>query len=368
MKRSGTMPRALVGAGLKLLTALAFLACHPALASDLIVTGAKPDRLFVIDAAARSVRSEYRIPDARGAVYTLVVSPDQKVAYVLVGGMERIVGIDLATGKAVFRAELSSAEERVKSFFALALTPDGRELIVHEVPTRLLPSEYVVEEPRFAVFRTDAGLNAKPVRTFPAPRRVHMLLMRPGGKSFYAIGFDLFEYETRTGKLVGTRGIQNWGLGDHTQPDLLAVWPVTEPTGIWTSPIYSEVKKTGGNQAVTGLMSLDLKSGDLAYADFEPLSALIFSTVLAPAGDFAYGVYSTLSKIDVKGHRLAKRVPLDHTFYAVNMSPDGRELYLGGTTCDVGFYDAATLEKKTVLKLPDCGDQSLSTLRVIQSR
>ena len=344
------------------------LACHGAVAADLIVTGAKPDRLFVIDAATRTVRSEFRIPDARGAVYTLLVSPDQKVAYALVGGMERIVGIDLASGKAVFRADLSSANERVKSFFALALTPDGRELIVHEVPTRLLPSEYIVEEPRFAVFRTDAGLDAKPVRTFPAPRRVHMLLMRPTGKSFYAIGFDLFEYETKGGKLLSTRGIQNWGLDDHTQPDLLAVWPVTEPTGIWTSPIYSDLKKTDGNQAVTGLMSLDLKSGELAYADFEPLSALIFSTALAPGGEFAYGVYSTLSKIDVKGHRLAKRVPLDHTFYAVNISSDGRELYLGGTTCDVGFYDAATLEKKTVLKLPDCGDQSLSTLRVIQAR
>ncbi len=350
------------------LAAAALLACEVVLAADLIVTGAKPDRLFVIDASTRTVRSEYRIPDARGAVYTVLVSPDQKVAYALVAGMERIVGIELATGKTVFRADLSSANERVKSFFALALTPDGRELVVHEVPTRLLPSEYVVEEPRFAVFRTDGGLDAKPVRTFAAPRRVHMLLMRPSGKSFYAIGFDLFEYETSGGKLLGTRGIQNWGLPDHTQPDLLAVWPVTEPTGIWTSPIYSEIKKTGGNQAVTGLMSLDLKSGDLAYADFEPLSALIFSTALAPGGEFAYGVYSTLSKIDVKAHRLAKRVPLDHTFYAVNITSDGREQKLGGTTCDVGFYDAVTLDKKAILKLPDCGDQSLSTLRVIQAR
>jgi len=71
---------------------------------------------------------------------------------------------------------------------------------------------------------------------------------------------------------------------------------------------------------MTALMSLDVKSGELTYADFEPLSALIFSTVLSPDRKHAYGVYTTLTSIDVEGHRLEKRVPLDHTFYAVNLS------------------------------------------------
>ncbi len=337
-------------------------------AGDLLVTGAKPDRLFVVDAASRTVRSDYRIAGAEGQIFSILISPDQKTAYLLVDKMERVVGIDLATGRETFRADLSAGDERVKSFFALTLTPDGRELLVYELPTRLLPSEYVAEEPRIAVFRTDAGLSARPVRSFPAPRRVHMLLMRPSGRSFYAVGFDLYEYDTRTGKLLGTRGIQKWALADHAQPDLLAFWPVTEPTGVFTSPVYSEIKKDGAGVPMTALMSLDLKSGELAYADFEPMNALIFSTVLSPDRTHAYGVYTTLSSIDVQKHRLEKRVPLDHTFYSINVSTDGREVYIGGTTCDVGFYDAGSLEKKAVLKLPDCGDQSLSTLRVIHGK
>lgn len=334
-------------------------------ASDLIVTGTKPDRLFVIDAASRSVRAEYRIPGAGNMVASILISPDHQRAYVLVDRMERIVGMELATGREVFRADLSTAGERVKSFLSLTVTPDGKELIVHELPTKLLPDEYIVEEPRFAVFRTDAGIGAKAVRSFPAPRRVHMLLMRPSGRSFYAIGFDLYEYDVQTGRLLGTRGIQKWTLADHSQPDLLAFWPVTEPTGVFTSPVYSELKKDGKSVPMTALMSLDLKSGDLSYADFEPMSALIFSTVLSPDRRHAYGVYSTLSSIDMVGHRLEKRVPLDHTFYDVNVSSDGREIYTGGTNCDVGFYDASTLEKKAIVKLPGCGDQSISTLRVI---
>jgi len=339
-----------------------------AAAGDLIVTGAKPDRLFIIDAPTRSVRSEIHIPGANGMVSVILISPDQKLAYVLVDRMERVVGIDLATGAEFFRADLSTPDERIKSFFSLALTPDGKELIVYELPTKLLSSEYVIEEPRFAVFRTDAGMLAKPVRSFPAPRRVHMLLMRPSGQSFYAVGFDLYEYDVKTGKLLGTRGIQKWALADHSQPDLLAFWPVTEPSGVWTSPVYSELKKGSESVPMTALMSLDVKSGALSFADFEPLSALIFSTVLSPDRTHAYGVYTSLSSIDVAGHRLEKRVPLDHTFYDINLSSDGREIFIGGTECDVGFYDAKTLDKKAILKLPGCADQSVSTLRVIHGR
>jgi quinohemoprotein amine dehydrogenase beta subunit len=338
-----------------------------AAAGDLILTGAKPDRLFVIDAASRSVRSEFRIPGANGQVGTIVPSPDGRIAYVLVNRMESIVGIDLGDGHAVFRADLSSAAERVKALFAFTVTPDGKELIAYEVPTRLLPSEYRVEEPRFAVFRTDAGLKARAVRRYPAQRRLHMLLMRPDGRSFYALGFDLYEYDVSSGKLLGTRGIQKWQLPGHSQPDLLAFWPVTEPSGVFTSPLYSEAQQAGAAAPMTALMSLDVATGALDYRDFEPLSALIFSTVLSPDRKTAYGVYSTLTKVDVDGRRLAARVPLDHTYYAVNLASDGREIYIGGAMCDVGFYDAASLDKRALLKLPGCADQALASLRVIRT-
>lgn len=337
-------------------------------AKDLIVTGAKPDKLFVIDAKTRTIRSEHHIPGANGLIFTILVSPDERTAYALVDKMERIVGIDLASGREVFRAELSSPGERVKSFFALAITPNGKELIVYELPTKLETSEYVVEEPRFAVFRTDAGLAAKPIRSFPAPRRVHMLFARPSGSTFYAIGFDLYEYDLKTGKLLGTRGIQKWGIPDHGQPDVLAFWPVTEPSGVFTTPAYADAKKNGQTVQMTSLMQLDIESGELTYNDFEPTTALIFSTVMSPDRKHAYGVYTSLSSIDVKEHRLEKRVPLDHTFYDVNISSDGKEIYIGGTTCDVGFYDSATLEKKFILKLPGCTDQTLSSLRVIHEK
>ncbi|HVW70118.1 MAG TPA: hypothetical protein VHB68_14165, partial [Steroidobacteraceae bacterium] len=109
----------------------------------------------------------------------------------------------------------------------------------------------------------------------------------------------------------------------------------------------------------------DLKTGQLEYRDFEKTAALIFSTVLSPVRPEAFGVYAQLTKVDTAHGKLANRVNLDHTFYSVNISSDGSEVYLGGAMCDVAFYDAATLTKKANLRLPGCPDQVLSTLRVV---
>lgn len=336
---------------------------------DYLLTATKPDRLFLLDPATQSVKSEFKVPDARSSISTIVPSPDGKVAYLLANKMESIIGIDLDNGSVVFRADLSTPTERVKSIFSFDVTPDGREIIVHEQPTRLDLGEYHVEEPRFAVFDTRAGTSAKPVRQFPAPRRVHLLLAKKDGKSFYAVGFELYEYDLKTGKLIGQRGIRSWERPSYAVPDLLSFWPVSEPTGIFSTPVYSVVgaaKDGTGGTAKTALMTLDLNTGKLAYNDFEETAVLIFSTVMSPTGGEAFGVYSQLTKIDTRTNTLAKRVDLDHTFYSVNISSDGKDVYMGGTMCDVATYDAQTLEKKGNIKLPGCPDQSLATLRVVR--
>ncbi len=336
---------------------------------DYIVTAAKPDRLFVIDPAARAIKSEFRIPGANDFLGAIVPSPDGHIAYVLVNKMESISGIDLDSGKEVFRANLSSPGERIKCSFSFDVTPDGKELIVYELPVKLGLSEYEVEGTRFAVFSTRAGLDAKPIRQFPAPRRVHTLLSRKNGKSFFAIGFDLYEFDRATGKQLNQRGIRNWDYANHSTPDLLAFWPVSEPTGVFATPIYSSVPPASGSGEPvpkTALMTLDLTSGELQYHDFENTSALIFSAVLSPSRTEAFGVYSQLSRIDTRTNTLAQRIDLDHTYYAVLVSSDGKEVYAAGAMCDVTIFDSATLEKKGNVKLTGCTDQAITSPRVIR--
>jgi len=356
------------------LVAGAWLVCgtvmpRAAAAHDYLVTVTKPDRLFVIDPAKERVVSEFHIPGAQDYVSIIVPSPDGRIAYVLINKAESIAGIDLRTGREVFRADLVSPGERVQCMFAFAVTPDGKELVVYEYATRLGIDSYTVLQPRFAVFSTAAGLHATPLRQFSAPRRIEMVLAKQDGRSFYALGFNLYEYDLGSGHLIGTRGILNWNRPHHSSPDMLAFWPVTEPTGIFVSPLYSTLSGPGRPQAgvpETSLMLLDLHTGQLQYHDFETTSAPIFSAVLSPDRHWAFGAYTALTKVDTHRWDVAGRINLAHTYYSVDISSDGKDVYVGGAMCDVAIYDSGTLQKRGDVRLPGCGDQALATLQVIR--
>jgi quinohemoprotein amine dehydrogenase beta subunit len=333
---------------------------------DYIVTTAKPDRLFVIDAADRRLVSDFRIPGANNWTGTIATPQDGRVAYVLVNKMESIAGIDLTTGKQVFRAELSSGNERVKSIYGINVTPDGRRLIVYEMPTRLELNEYKVQDPRFSIFDTSAGLDAKPLRQFPAPRRVHLIMPRTDNKTFFALGFQLYEYSMEDGRLLGERGFRDWDRPGYSIPDLIHFWPVTEPTNVFSAAVTS--LRGEGDSAVmrTTLMTLDVASGAVNYQDFEDTSALIFTTIVSPRKGEAFAVFKELSKIDTERGALVKRVDLPHSFYTINLATDGSEIFIGGTTCHIGFYDPDTLAQRAMLELPGCPDQSNTGLRVVR--
>lgn len=336
---------------------------------DYIITAAKPDRLFVIDPRTERVVSDYRIPGARDFVSNIVPSPDGKIAYILVNGAQSIAGINLLTGKEVFRADLSSPGERVNCMFSFDVTPDGKKLIVYEYRTRLGIDEYTVEQPRFAIFSTAGGLHAKPLREFAAPRVIQGILARKNDRSFYALWPDVYEYDLKTGRLLDKRNILHWHRRNHSNADLSVSSNASEPTGILTVPAYSTLtgpRLPPGGVPETSLMTLNLRTGRLAFHDIGRTTAPIFSAILDPNRRWAFGVYTQLTKIDVRHWAVAGHSGLDHTYYSVNVSSDGKEVFVGGAMCDIAIYDARTLAKKGDIRLPGCADQALATLRVIQ--
>lgn len=347
-----------------------------AMAEDYLVTATKPDNLFVIDAQAHKVIKHIKLHNAGTGAQTVVPSPDGRRAYVVVNRWESVTGVDLDSGKEVFRADLSSGDERVKVPFTLALNPNGKELYVYESPVKLELGEYKVEPTRIAVFDTNAGLHAKPVRTFEAPRRIIMLFPSTDGKYLYGLGWDLYKFDAATGKLVHTFKILNWKRKNYGPPDVLDVWPQYEQTGIFTTLYYAtRTDKPANDPAAykTGLITLNLKTGKFSYQDFENTSVVIFSAVVSPKDhNDVYAVYTTLSKIRLNASpgegKLVDRIDLPHTFYAINISSDGKYVYLGGTMNDVAVYDTATMKQVADIHLPGGGDQALSSLRIIHRR
>jgi quinohemoprotein amine dehydrogenase beta subunit len=339
-------------------------------AKEFILTAIKPDKLVMVDAAARKVARTYTVPNASPGVLTITPSPDGKIAYVLINRWESVSGIDLDTGKEVFRADFSAGDIRTKGMFGVTISPDGKEIFVFQSPVRLLPGEFEVLDTRVAVYNTGDGIGAKPVRTFPAPRRTAILTNSADGTKLYAVNWDITIMDSQTGKVLGTHKVRNWGRENHSEPDVLDVWPQWEQASVFSTPYYAvrtDVAMDHPEAFQTGMLTLDLKSGEFVMENFEPTAAIIFSTVVNPVRrNEVYGVYTTLSKIDLETDKLVNRIDLDHTYYTVNVSGDGKEIYVGGTMDDIAVYDSGTLEKIGEIRMPGGGDQALASLRVIQ--
>lgn len=341
-----------------------------AAAKDYLVTAARPDLVVVADPAERKVIKAFHIPNTSmgNSPGALAVSKNGKVAYVIHNRWESVSGIDLESGKEVFRADLSSSGIRAKAPYAIDVTPDGKELAVFVNPTQLLPGEYNVMDPYIAVFDTSSGLQAQPVRKLKVPRRVSSLIYSPDASRLYAFSWDMLVLDPKTGKQIGQHPWRSWKRAGFGEPDTLAIWPQFEQAGEFATPYY--INHTGADGKTVqkaGVWSLDLAKDSVRFHEFEDASVVLFSSVINPVRrNEAYTVYTQLTKTDIETGKLIKRIDLDHTYYTVNVSSDGKELYVGGTIDDIAVYDSQTLEKKGQIMIPGGGDQVLTSLRVVQ--
>ncbi|MEO9530764.1 quinohemoprotein amine dehydrogenase subunit beta [Roseibium sp.] len=346
------------------------LTALPAQAKDMIVTVAKPDRLYVIDAKTRTIETDCKL-DFNLMPGVIVMSPDNAVAYILGNRWEDVFGIELATCEMVFSAHQSEGDIRRKSIASLAVSRDGTELYTVRNPVRILPDRYEVLEPEFAVYDTGAGLDAEPARSFASPRRVTVMAAGQNGE-VYAGGHEVYAFDPQTGDTTVKIANASWDRPTYSTPDVLAFWPIGTQADEFML-LYSAAKFTDETQSeiadfIWGYQSVDLETGEAEIADFTSFEVIMFSAVRDPNDKSKlYGVYTQLSKHDLETKELIKRVDLPHTYYCINISSDGKELYVGGTNDDIGIYDAETLERTGEILLPSGGDMAAGTLHVIST-
>jgi quinohemoprotein amine dehydrogenase beta subunit len=324
----------------------------------------------LIDAKARKIEKSFTVPNAGPGVLTVTPSRDGKMAYVITNRWESVAGIDLDSGEQVFRADFSSGDIRAKAMFGMDVSPDGKELAVFLSPVKLGPGEYEVQETSVAIFNTADGLNAKPVRTFPAPRRTALLIYSDDGSKLYAGGWDFVVYDPKTGEQTGIHKARGWGRENMSEPDILDVWPQWEQAQVFSTPYFAlRTDKAEDDPAAyaMGMLTIDLKTDEFVMEEYENFEVIIFSTVVNPVRrNEVYGVYTQLSKIDIDKDELVSRKDLDHTYYAINVAGDGSEIYVGGTMDDIAIYDTESLEKIGEIKMPNGGDMALASLRMVQ--
>lgn len=338
-------------------------------AKEYLLTAVKPNRIVLIDPAARKVERTYDIAGP-GGLLGLVPSPDGKVVYVVTNHWGSLVGIALDSGKEVFRADFSEGDLRVRNAFGLEISRDGKELFVTQSPVRLGVGEYEVQDVRIAVYATDGGLDAKPVRLLPVPRRTTNLLFSADGSKLWAMSWDLHALDPKDGRIIETHKVLGWDRAGYAPPDVFGVWNQYEQAGVFINPYFiarTDVPPTDPGAMKTGMMTLDLRTGAFKMADFEDTSVIIFSSVVNPVRrNEAFSVYNQLSKNDIDKNELIKRVQLPHTYYTVNVSGDGSEVYVAGTMDDIGVYSAETLERIGEIRMPGGADMGTAWIRVVQ--
>ncbi len=337
-----------------------------ATAKEYMVVGARPDKLFVIDIKSRKVEKTFTIPDSNGP-QTIITTKDGKIAYVVTNKLRSIVGIELENGEVVFRADLDYNDDERTWNYGVDISPDGSEIYTYDIPTKIHLDRFESLEPRLSVFKTNAGLEAKPVRSFPMPRRIHLLMTAESG-ALYAMGWDFYKIDVQTGKYEVAYPMRNWKHPNLSQPDALAFWPSWDNNGIFSTPIsYARTDMAEDNMERfrTGLLSLDLKTEEFKLTDFQSAPEVLFSSVFHPERKVAFAAYNTLIKIDLEKPKTLKRIDLDHTYYQTEISSDGTEVYVGGTTCDIAIYSTKDLSRIGEVVLPGCPDMGATVLRMI---
>lgn len=351
------------------LFAMALAAATPAAAKDLLVTIAKPGNLYVFDAEARELVKDCAM-NTEPSPGVIQMSPDGKVAYALVNRWQDVIGVNIETCERVFYAAQSTNDVTRRSIASLAVSPDGTEVYTVRNPTRKLVDRYEVMEPEFAVFDSSAGTEAQPVRTYPAPRRSTIMQTGDDG-TVYIAGHEIYGMDPATGDLSVAIANASWDRPTYSPPDVLAFWPVGTQNDefmlMYTAAVFTDETQAEIADFKWGFSSVDLATADTTVQDFASLEVLMFSGVRDPNNDdLLYGVYTQLSKHDVAKQELIKRIDLPHTYYVINISTDGKELYVGGTNDDIGVYDAETLERIGEMIVPSGGDMSVSTLQIVQ--
>lgn len=185
----------------------------------------------------------------------------------------------------------------------------------------------------------------KMIKNYPIPYMVTQILtLRNDANKLLLLGTDLVELDLKTGKMKKVVGIMNPSEGEEGK-NCLAFWDNGSPGdhGIFTSPYYTA---TG-----MGYFFIDRNTGKvdmLAGKDvwFE------YSTTLSPDKKYLYGVMDELIKMDATTGETIKAVPVQQgTCYPINITSDGKKIYVGPGGADVSVYDADTLELLGVIPL-----------------
>jgi DNA-binding beta-propeller fold protein YncE len=336
-------------------------------AKDLLVTGAAPNQLYVIDGERDEVIKEVPL-SGRGTPISIVVHPqDSSKVYVVTNQAQGVCMADIDAGKEVSCLDLSTSENGVREIVratSVEVNPKSGELYVYEMPVKVLPGKYEIQNTRIRVLNSST---LKTVKTFAAPRQGLVLACSPDGTKLYSFHVgDIHVFDTMTGQVVKKIPLVYHNVTGVGAVDGLPFYPNYAENGhVVAFPYGAEDPFRGIFQL--GFAYLDLNTGALEMFEVAPFGPdhYYLGALASPKTGRGYMCWNVLSMVDLKERKILKSVMMDTTRFYPNLSSDGKKLYLPkGSGSTIGVYDATELKPLKIIELKH--NMAATALRVIK--
>jgi DNA-binding beta-propeller fold protein YncE len=226
--------------------------------------------------------------------------------------------------------------------FGFSMAAGDRTAYAAMMSRRTERGEVVIGKPVVAEIDLATG---KIVGSVEVPWGVARLVTVKGGRWVYALGKDLYKIDASGGAMKVT----------ETMPMFDKKWNIL--------PLWDYAWESGGmalmnyyTPEIMGLLTIDEKTGEIGDTPVKGDPILAYSVTFSPDRKTAYGVMDDLSVIDVVNKKYGPAVPLkEGTSYAVNLSADGKKIYVGAGGSTITIYDAGSLKPLKVLQMATDG-------------
>ena len=314
--------------------------------------GAYPSRIFVIDEATTRVVDEIAAP--HGAPRSMVVSEDRERFYFLDPTMEHLTTVDVASQAVTDSFTFSEGNRRVR-IRSFRVAPDGRTAILNLDAAAKLLDRFEIEPYRLVEvdLTTHEIIQELPWPTGePSPRA--RMLFSPDGKYLYYFDRDVLILETD-----GFTEIDRWSFRESLEPGLGRI-----DFGFSTDLVYEEpgfftglftLHDDAQDRELMGIARINLPNRDVDFYTLGPATGIQFA--LAPGRQKAYGLASRIEgyefwTFDLEQQRVGFRRPIaGRPRMALDVSTNGRVLYISSAGSTIDFYDAESFDYLNTLTL-----------------
>ena len=267
-------------------------------------------------------------------------SADRKFLYVL-AKRHLIHKIDLAKNQVVSTIDVNGGGCD-RFMYGFELGADGKSAFVTILARSTKNGEAVVAAPILAQIDLERG---HILRSIEVPWGSATLVSVKNASSIYVVGKDIVKVDVsgEEMKVIGTYPMfeKQWNI-------LPFCSYTTENGGVFMANYYTP--------ELMGLVSIDTNTGEITDTPLDGPPVFAYSVIRSPDKKKAYAVMDDLTVIDLETRSYGPIIPIpDGTCYAINVSSDGKKIYVSGGGSTTTVFAAESLQPIKVLQMETDG-------------